>query len=111
MTSPATDLRTELARVVEEVPGVAFLAPRIRRRLRSLTGASTPDGPTPDISGITVSGPLPDGSRTIGIRLVCRADRRVLDTARAVREAVGAHLGGTCAESPDRVVITVTGAV
>ncbi len=110
MTSPATDLRTELARVVEDVPGVAFLAPGIRR-FRSLTGASTPDGPTPDISGITVSGPLPDGSRTIGIRLVCRADRRVLDTARAVREAVGAHLGGTCAESPDRVVITVTGAV
>ncbi|MFD3880708.1 hypothetical protein [Streptomyces microflavus] len=106
MTPQTTDLRAGLARVVQNVPGVAFLAPGIRQRLRSRLPR-----PGDDISGVTISRPDSNGALTIGIRIVCTTDRRTLDTARAVRTAVGRHLDTAHADSTARVLITVTGMV
>ncbi|MET8881120.1 hypothetical protein [Streptomyces rubiginosohelvolus] len=109
MSASADTMHSELAHVVREVPGVAFLAPGLRSRLRALRATSPLARPGDDTPGITVSAPSGDTRTTVEIRLICRFDRRTLDTTRAVREAVDHHLTTRYPGDEFRIIVTVTG--
>lgn len=112
MSASADTMYSELAHVVREVPGVAFLAPGLRSRLRSLRATSPLARPGDDTPGITVSavrGEPRTTVTTVEIRLICRSGRRTLDTARAVREAVSRHLDTGYPGREFRIIVTVTG--
>ncbi|MFF2861519.1 hypothetical protein ACFVSX_16675 [Streptomyces rubiginosohelvolus] len=109
MSASADTMYSELAHVVREVPGVAFLAPGLRSRLRALRATSPLSRPGDDTPGITVSAPSGDTRTTVEIRLICRSDRRTLDTTRAVREAVDHHLATRYPGDEFRIIVTVTG--
>ncbi|MET8941097.1 hypothetical protein ABZ329_30200 [Streptomyces rubiginosohelvolus] len=109
MSASADTMHSELAHVVREVPGVAFLAPGLRSRLRALRATSPLARPGDDTPGITVSAPSGDTRTTVEIRLICRSDRRTLDTTRAVREAVDHHLTTRYPGDDFRIIVTVTG--
>ncbi|WP_069735552.1 hypothetical protein [Streptomyces sp. EN27] len=109
MSASADTMHSELAHVVQGVPGVAFLAPGLRSRLRSLRATSPLARPGDDTPGITVSVPRGDARTTVEIRLVCRSGTRALDTTRAVREAVGRHLATGYPGREFRIIVTVTG--
>ncbi|MFF8987746.1 hypothetical protein ACF08E_30790 [Streptomyces globisporus] len=112
MSASADTMHSELAHVVREVPGVAFLAPGLRSRLRALRATSPLARPGDDTPGITVSTAREDGRTTVTtveIRLICRSDRRALDTTRAVREAVDHHLTTRYPGDDFRIIVTVTG--
>ncbi|MEV8006251.1 hypothetical protein AB0P10_26740 [Streptomyces parvus] len=109
MSASADSIRSELAHVVQEVPGVAFLAPGLRSRLRALRATSPLARPGDDTSGITVSTARGDTRTTVEIRLICRSGRRALDTTRAVREAVSRHLATGYPGREFRIIVTVTG--
>ncbi|MFE6917187.1 hypothetical protein ACFVS7_32695 [Streptomyces rubiginosohelvolus] len=115
MSASADTMHSELAHVVREVPGVAFLAPGLRSRLRALRATSPLARPGDDTPGITVSAPRGDSRTTVAavttveIRLICRSDRRALDTTRAVREAVDHHLTTRYPGDEFRIIVTVTG--
>ncbi|MEU9713220.1 hypothetical protein AB0E21_32155 [Streptomyces sp. NPDC047967] len=109
MSASADTLRSELAHVVQEVPGVAFLAPGLRSRLRALRGTSPLARQGDDTPGITVSAPRGDTRTTVDIRVICRSGRRTLDTTRAIREAVGHHLATGYPGKEFRIIVTVTG--
>ncbi|MFH9678167.1 hypothetical protein [Streptomyces globisporus] len=112
MSASADTMHSELAHVVREVPGVAFLAPGLRSRLRALRATSPLARPGDDTPGITVSAPSGEGRTsvtTVEIRLICRSDRRTLDTTRAVREAVDHHLTTRHPGDEFRIIVTVTG--
>ena len=100
------------------IPGVVELHPTLRQ---SLAGAATriqqalgsPAAPleTPLGTGIRAEH-TPTGAWHVEVRCVLDEDRRVLDTARDVREhvrsAVGAHLARQGTPGPVTVVVTVT---
>ncbi|MEU5369402.1 hypothetical protein ABZ362_10515 [Streptomyces sp. NPDC005951] len=109
MSASADTMHNELAHVVQEVPGVAFLAPGLRSRLRALRATSPLARPGDDTSGITVSTARGDTRTTVEIRLICRSGRRALDTTRAVREAVDHHLTTRYPGDDFRIIVTVTG--
>ncbi len=109
MSASADTMHSELAHVVQEVPGVAFLAPGLRSRLRALRATSPLPRPGDDTSGITVSTARGDTRTTVEIRLICRSGRRALDTTRAVREAVSRHLATGYPGREFRIIVTVTG--
>ncbi|GGS27275.1 MULTISPECIES: hypothetical protein [Streptomyces] len=109
MSASADSMHSELAHVVQEVPGVAFLAPGLRSRLRALRATSPLARPGDDTSGITVSTARGDTRTTVEIRLICRSGRRALDTTRAVREAVSRHLATGYPGREFRIIVTVTG--
>ncbi|MEU6629084.1 hypothetical protein ABZ905_12425 [Streptomyces parvus] len=109
MSASADTMHSELAHVVQEVPGVAFLAPGLRSRLRALRATSPLARPGDDTSGITVSTARGDTRTTVEIRLICRSGRRALDTTRAVREAVSRHLATGYPGREFRIIVTVTG--
>ncbi|MFK0129105.1 hypothetical protein ACIQRZ_02005 [Streptomyces rubiginosohelvolus] len=109
MSASADTMHSELAHVVREVPGVAFLAPGLRSRLRALRATSPLARPGDDTPGVTVSAPGGDTRTTVEIRLICRSDRRTLDTTRAVREAVSRHLDTGYPGREFRIIVTVTG--
>ncbi|MFJ3969010.1 hypothetical protein ACIPYR_12710 [Streptomyces parvus] len=109
MSASAGSMHSELAHVVQEVPGVAFLAPGLRSRLRALRATSPLARPGDDTSGITVSTARGDTRTTVEIRLICRSGRRALDTTRAVREAVSRHLATGYPGREFRIIVTVTG--
>ncbi|NUW04015.1 hypothetical protein [Streptomyces sp. CAI 127] len=112
MSASADTMHSELAHVVQEVPGVAFLAPGLRSRLRALRATSPLARPGDDTSGITVSTARGDSRTTVTtveIRLICRSGRRALDTTRAVREAVSGHLATGYPGREFRIIVTVTG--
>ncbi len=109
MSASADTMHSELAHVVREVPGVAFLAPGLRSRLRALRATSPLARPGDDTPGITVSAPGGDTRTTVEIRLICRSDRRTLDTTRAVRAAVDHHLTTRYPGDEFRIIVTVTG--
>ncbi|MFI5477892.1 hypothetical protein ACIBAB_02095 [Streptomyces rubiginosohelvolus] len=109
MSASADTMHSELAHVVREVPGVAFLAPGLRSRLRALRATSPLARPGDDTPGITVSAPGGDTRTTVEIRLICRSDRRPLDTTRSVREAVSRHLATGYPGREFRIIVTVTG--
>ncbi|MCQ1576586.1 MULTISPECIES: hypothetical protein [Streptomyces] len=109
MSASADSMHSELAHVVQEVPGVAFLAPGLRSRLRALRATSPLARPADDTSGITVSTARGDTRTTVEIRLICRSGRRALDTTRAVREAVSRHLATGYPGREFRIIVTVTG--
>ncbi|MFF8474597.1 hypothetical protein [Streptomyces sp. NPDC015414] len=102
----------DVARVVEGVPGVAFLKPGLADRLRSAWGGpgSGPGAGRRPAAGVRLT-PGPDGWR-VDVQVVTSRRDRSLDVARAVRAAVQAHLATL---SPDRpaaqVTVTVTGLV
>ncbi|APS23662.1 hypothetical protein TK78_15465 [Streptomyces sp. Tue 6075] len=102
-------MHSELAHVVQEVPGVAFLAPGLRSRLRALRATSPLARPGDETSGITVSTARGEPRTTVEIRLICRSGRRALDITRAVREAVSGHLATGYPGREFRIVVTVTG--
>lgn len=109
MSASADTMHSELAHVVQEVPGVAFLAPGLRSRLRALRATSPLARPGDDTPGIIVSAPSGESRTTVEIRLICRSDRRTLDTTRAVREAVDHHLTTRYPGDEFRIIVTVTG--
>ncbi|MCC8479983.1 hypothetical protein C6W96_19445 [Streptomyces sp. CS149] len=109
MSASADTMHSELAHVVQEVPGVAFLAPGLRSRLRSLRATSPLARPGDDTPGITVSAVRGEPRTTVEIRLICRSGRRTLDTTRAVREAVSRHLATGYPGREFRIIVTVTG--
>ncbi|MFD0423258.1 Asp23/Gls24 family envelope stress response protein [Streptomyces parvus] len=109
MSASADTMYSELAHVVQEVPGVAFLAPGLRSRLRALRATSPLARPGDDTPGITVSTARGDARTTVEIRLICRSGRRTLDTTRAVREAVSGHLATGYPGRQFRIIVTVTG--
>ncbi|MDJ1644136.1 Asp23/Gls24 family envelope stress response protein [Streptomyces pakalii] len=109
MSASADTMHGELADVVQEVPGVAFLAPGLRSRLRALRATSALVRPGDDTSGITVTTARGDTRTTVEIRLICRSGRRALDTTRAVREAVSRHLATGYPGREFRIIVTVTG--
>ncbi|MGW4039210.1 hypothetical protein ACWEIM_23515 [Streptomyces sp. NPDC004778] len=109
MSASADTMHNELAHVVQEIPGVAFLAPGLRSRLRALRATSPLARPGDDTSGITVSTARGDTRTTVEIRLICRSGRRALDTTRAVREAVDHHLTTRYPGDDFRIIVTVTG--
>ncbi|MBK3561513.1 hypothetical protein JHN55_34295 [Streptomyces sp. MBT56] len=109
MSASADIMYSELADVVQEVPGVAFLAPGLRSRLRSLRATSPLARPGDDTPGITVSAARGETRTTVEIRLICRSGSRTLDTTRAVREAVSRHLATGYPGREFRIVVTVTG--
>ncbi|MGW3585855.1 hypothetical protein ACWDM8_31560 [Streptomyces rubiginosohelvolus] len=109
MSASADTMYSELAHVVQEVPGVAFLAPGLRSRLRSLRATSPRARPGDDTPGITVSAARGEPRTTVEIRLICRSGSRTLDTTRAVREAVDHHLTTRYPGDEFRIIVTVTG--
>ncbi|MFJ5863812.1 hypothetical protein ACIQEY_05235 [Streptomyces parvus] len=109
MSASVDTMHSELAHVVQEVPGVAFLAPGLRSRLRALRATSPLARPGDETSGITVSTARGEPRTTVEIRLICRSGRRALDTTRAVREAVSGHLATGYPGREFRIVVTVTG--
>ncbi|PVC82522.1 hypothetical protein [Streptomyces sp. CS131] len=109
MSASADSMHSELAHVVQEVPGVAFLAPGLRSRLRALRATSPLARPGDDTSGITVSTARGDTRTTVEIRLICRSGRRALDTTRDVRAAVSRHLATGYPGREFRIIVTVTG--
>ncbi|MFJ9428447.1 hypothetical protein ACIRQY_02185 [Streptomyces sp. NPDC101490] len=103
-------LSEEIARAVLEVPGVAFLRPRLSGLLRSSAGAPGPDGTS---AGISVREAEGGGSWDVGVRLVALSNDRTLEVARAARRAVEDRLesllpGGA---AHAHVTVTVTGRV
>ncbi|WP_328491857.1 hypothetical protein OHS59_03280 [Streptomyces sp. NBC_00414] len=108
-------LAEEIARVVESVPGVAFLRPGVAGRLRStLARPSRQQGKSgPSAAGVRLTGPDGTGRRNVEIHLVVLRQARALDVARAARRGVELHLVEKfpAEAAPARVTVTVTGQV
>ncbi|MFJ6104416.1 hypothetical protein ACIQHY_25840 [Streptomyces sp. NPDC092359] len=107
-------LSEEIARAVLEVPGVAFLRPRLSGLLRPSAGASGTDGASPGTSaGISVREAEGGGSWDVGVRLVALSNDRTLEVARAARRAVEDRLESLLPGGAARahVTVTVTGRV
>ncbi|PWI17822.1 hypothetical protein DI272_29425 [Streptomyces sp. Act143] len=103
----------DVARIVENVPGVAFLKPGLAARLRSALSRPHPDAGRAPTAGVRLT-PEPDA--TIGwhvdVQVVTVRRARAVDVARAVRSAVEEHLAARCPGRPGpRVTVTVTGQV
>ncbi|OIK26409.1 hypothetical protein [Streptomyces malaysiense] len=103
----------DVARVVEGVPGVAFLKPGLAARLRS--ALSRPDAGTgrASIAGVRLT-PGPDGTagRHVDVQVVVVRGVRAVDVARAVRSAVEEHLAVRFPGGPGcRVTVTISGRV
>ncbi|MER6038622.1 hypothetical protein ABT133_32730 [Streptomyces sp. NPDC001835] len=98
----------DAARIVEGVPGVAFLKPGLAARFRSAW--SGPGAGRPPVSGVRLT-PGPGGWQ-VDVQVVAARRERAVDVARAVRTAVQAHLAAPAADGPAaRVTVTVTGLV
>ncbi|MFF4704057.1 hypothetical protein ACWC4D_16195 [Streptomyces sp. NPDC001288] len=112
-TAPAA-LVEDVAGVVENVPGVAFLRPGLADRLRSALSAPGPGaGRTAPASGVRMA-PGPDGTGAwhVDVQVVTVRRARALDVARAVRAAVQEHLAPPLTGGPvPTVTVTVTGQV
>ncbi|MFJ3666164.1 hypothetical protein ACIPSE_06890 [Streptomyces sp. NPDC090106] len=103
----------DVARVVELVPGVAFLRPGLASRLRS--ALSRPDrsgGRTPTAGVRLTPGRDGDAGWHVDVQVVAVRRARALDVARAVRTAVEHHLADRFPTAPAaRVTVTITGQV
>lgn len=103
----------DVARIVENVPGVAFLKPGLATRLRSAwsrTGTAPGNG-GPPAAGVRLT---PGADDTAGwhvdVQVVASRRTRTVDVARAVRTAVQGHLAALFPGRPGaRVTVTVTG--
>ncbi|MEU9027137.1 Asp23/Gls24 family envelope stress response protein [Streptomyces sp. NPDC048383] len=100
-----------LARIVREVPGVAFLTPGFTDRLRTAFQGPQAAARTP--SGLRISRSRATGRWEIDVRVVTLSGSRALDVTRATRSAVLTHLlahhsPGTAGAA---VTVTVTGVV
>ncbi|MBV2352918.1 hypothetical protein KUM39_00855 [Streptomyces sp. J2-1] len=114
MTQPApldhTPILGEaIATAVRGVPGVAFLSPGLTGRLRSVLPGATPDRASS--AGLRINRPTDDGPWRIDVRIVARADARVLDVGRATRSAVTECVAVADPARSAEVSVTVTGIV
>ncbi|MFJ9633227.1 hypothetical protein ACIQPR_13250 [Streptomyces sp. NPDC091280] len=116
-TAVHVTLTEEIARAVEQVPGVAFLKPGLTDRLRSAVqpGVPRPGRNTAATSsaGVRVSRPSGSAGWHVEISLVALRETRGVDVARAARrtveERVAALFPAETAQA--RVSVTVTGLV
>jgi len=110
-------LTEEIARVVESVPGVAFLRPGLAERLRSARTRPHTDRERRPTAGIRLSRAGDPGAGGVPwhveIHLVALGQARALDVARAARRGVEAYMGTLlpAEAAPVRVTVTVTGQV
>ncbi|MFJ8196769.1 hypothetical protein [Streptomyces sp. NPDC096152] len=106
-------LERDIARAVEDVPGVAFLRPGVYGRLRSdlTAGGRGRAGGRP--AGVRMSRAGDGGAWQVDIHLVALAGARTVDVARAVRGAARECMaaGLSVDAVPARVTVTVTGLV
>ncbi|MGW3361098.1 hypothetical protein ACWDFL_37945 [Streptomyces bungoensis] len=105
----------DVARIVESVPGVAFLKPGLATRLRSAwSRTGTAPGTAPGAGGPPAAGVrlTPGADDTAGwhvdVQVVASRRIRTVDVARAVRTAVQGHLAALFPGRPGARV-TVTG--
>ncbi|MFJ6728308.1 hypothetical protein ACIQPQ_25735 [Streptomyces sp. NPDC091281] len=125
-------LAQDIARAVEQVPGVAFLRPGLGGRLRSVltraeagpllgAGAAAVEGRgvgagpgTGSSAGVRLVRPGGGaGPWQVEIHLVARRQARTVDVARAARRTVQDHLAAVLPAEAGRarVTVTVTGLV
>ncbi|NEB05081.1 hypothetical protein [Streptomyces sp. SID13726] len=107
-----TTLVEEVAGVVENVPGVAFLRPALADRMRSALARQAPRTGRDRSAGVRMV--RPDGRESWHVEIHVVVDRRIraLDVARAVRADVVGHLSALAPEQPAaQVTVTVTGRV
>ncbi|MET8943358.1 hypothetical protein ABZX30_07160 [Streptomyces sp. NPDC004542] len=110
---PHTSLVEDVARVVEGVPGVAFLKPGLAARLRSALSRPDPGTGRASTAGVRIT-PGPDGAGDwhVDVQVVTLCRARAVDVARAVRTAVTRHLAALSPGGPTaRVTVTITGLV
>ncbi|MFJ4694279.1 hypothetical protein [Streptomyces sp. NPDC088766] len=110
--TPHATLVEDVARVVEDVAGVAFLRPGLADRLRSALSRPAPrSGRTPS-AGVRMTREDGAGSWHVEIEVVVLRQARPVDVARAVRARVENRLDALAPERPaTRVTVTVTGRV
>ncbi|GAB2926070.1 hypothetical protein [Streptomyces heilongjiangensis] len=108
-----TVLVEDIARVVEDVPGVAFLRPGLAARLRSALSRPDPGaGRTPTAGVRLTPGPDDTAGWHVDVHVVVVRRARAVDVARAVRSAVETHLALRFPARPGaRVRVTITGQV
>ncbi|MFD3377348.1 MULTISPECIES: hypothetical protein [unclassified Streptomyces] len=106
-------LTEEIARAVQNVPGVAFLKPGLATRVRSALARSQPKTAAERTAGVRLAGPGGTGPWRVEVHLVARRRARTVDVARAARRTVLDHLAVRCPEEAVRahVTVTVTGLV
>lgn len=107
-----TTLVEEVATVVENVPGVAFLRPALADRMRSALTRQVPHTGRDRSAGVRLV--LPDGGEPWRVEIHVVVDRRIraLDVARAVRADVEGHMAVLAPDQrAPRVTVTVTGRV
>ncbi|NNN29683.1 hypothetical protein HLK59_04795 [Streptomyces sp. S3(2020)] len=106
-------LTAEIARAVEDLPGVAFLRPGLGGRLRAALVRPEPGADPASPAGVRLARPGGTGPWLVEIHLVARRAARTVDVARAARRTVEEQLStalpGQSARA--RVTVTVTGLV
>ncbi|MFG6300889.1 Asp23/Gls24 family envelope stress response protein [Streptomyces rochei] len=110
MTAPADSrdaLAEIIARVVCDVPGVAFLRPGVVDLLRGSTRSTLPRGTTAR-AGVRLNRPDPATPWHVDVQVVIQRGHRALDVARAVHDAA---LHAMSEAGPARVTVTVASAV
>ncbi|MYW62592.1 hypothetical protein GTY65_00640 [Streptomyces sp. SID8379] len=106
MTSQPS-MAAQLATVIEQVPGVAFLKPDLTTRLRSALNTARPTRPR---GGLDVRR-ADDGTWTVRADIVIHAHARAVDTTRDTHDAIARELAQLMPDQPCDITVTVTGAV
>ncbi|WP_435057095.1 hypothetical protein [Streptomyces sp. bgisy060] len=108
-----TALAEEIARVVREVPGVAFLRPRLTGLLKPAVVPGPVGSGSATTAGVRLREDEAAGTWHVEVRLVALGGDRVLDVARAARRTVEERLDALLPGGAARahVTVTVTGRV
>ena len=112
-TAVHATLTEEIARAVEDLPGVAFLRPGLTGLLRSALPRPDRSTATTASAGVRVSRPSGAEPWRVEISLVALRHMRGVDVARAARCAVEERVAALfpTETTPAQVSVTVTGLV
>ncbi|MFE2423304.1 hypothetical protein [Streptomyces hokutonensis] len=112
-TAVHATLTEEIARAVEDLPGVAFLKPGLTGLLRSTLPRSDRSTPAASSAGVRVSRPSGAEGWHVEISLVALRHMRGVDVARAARRTVEERVAALfpAETTPAQVRVTITGLV